>query len=334
VVVRRIEPGLNAHAAGLRVGDVVTGYARVEIRSLDDFDAAIRRVNRERSTGELGSEAQLELSYWRAGEPHRTSVKVGRLGVRFDPGPSGKALAMHRRRAKLPTQALGEARRAAAHRVHDVDELHARTRVSVLGDAASAEEKTVLSGDRAGLAEIEKVMPGAVVHFACVAHAGTAHRASSANLVLTTPANPTARDYGFLDAQHLHGGRTPSPWPGTLVVLQRCVVETELTLQEGFLQAGANGVVTTLWTTDPVSSAFLFAEFYAALADRRTESVRRALSLARAKTRSATLADVCQRLAVTADEIARDLPRLGAAKATDRPFVHPHYWSGVVMVGR
>lgn len=118
----------------------------------------------------------------------------------------------------------------------------------------------------------------AVLHFA--AHARpNAHRPDFAHVALA----PDGEDDGLLHAYEIRN----LPLPGSLVVLSACesaagrVVggEGPLSLSRAFLQAGASGVVATLWPVGP-AAADLMETFYRELArGRPTADALRAAKL-------------------------------------------------------
>ncbi len=343
IVVRRVQEGLNAHAAGLRVGDIVTSYARVEIRSLDDFDVAIRKVNDELSSGAIGGEAQLELSYWRDGTAHRTSIRAGRLGVRFDPGSSDVALAMLKRRSKTPEQSFCESQAAVLRATHG-GALRGNRRSSVArGVVAILEnapfEMTSLAGEAATASALVSSSPKAVVHIAAPAYSGVRGNPSSGNIALTQPKESSAKDFGFLTLDSLlHESAVLQT--GALVVLSNCrsfnedaaAASPELTLHWGLCNAGAGQVVTTLWPIDEGCGSLFFAEFYRGLQGKTQRSVDVALREAREQIKNMTAAQAQRRLGLTESEFKSRYPGSGGAAAS--PFAHPHYWAGVVSVGQ
>jgi CHAT domain-containing protein len=134
-----------------------------------------------------------------------------------------------------------------------------------------------------------------------------------------------------------------------LVTLSAC--ETGLTefkqspdeyigLPAGFLQAGAPGVLSTLWAVDDLSTALLMGEFYRHLLVEK-QGIPDALRAAQLWLRGATaakmnLADCFERLYQTSgrrDRNAFRRMRYFRANPDVRPFEHPYYWAGFVFCG-
>ncbi len=101
----------------------------------------------------------------------------------------------------------------------------------------------------------------------------------------------------------------------------------------GFAQAlfvaGARSLVLSLWRVDDVATSILMARFYHELIDRR-RSKAEALHHAKRFLRQLSEAQ-CELL-------REDLGRAGTLEASSaedasRPFAHPHYWAGFVLIG-
>lgn len=138
------------------------------------------------------------------------------------------------------------------------------------------------------------------------------------------------------------------PFRGTrLVVLSAC--QTALTdflqlpdevigLPAGFLQAGAAGVVGTLWPVDDLSTALLMVRFYELHLETRL-SPAQALGKAQIWLRDATASEIlvwCEgRSRGTGNRgiAAAVALRLGLEEPEYRPFADPFYWAPFVFVG-
>jgi CHAT domain-containing protein len=137
-----------------------------------------------------------------------------------------------------------------------------------------------------------------------------------------------------------------------LVVLSAC--ETGLSeinslsdefvgLSSGFLFAGCNSVIGTLWTVSDISTGLLMAEFYRLLKlqeqTQRQTDVAIALKQAQHWLRTLTLEQLeAQRMTLPAamgDNFDHDLKRLKRNhSASDCPFSSPFYWAAFTAVGQ
>ncbi len=110
-----------------------------------------------------------------------------------------------------------------------------------------------------------------------------------------------------------------------------------MALTWGFLHAGADGVLATLWPVNDVSTVILMEDMYRGLLD---EGLSRSAALRRAKHTLRTMPRrvVEQRLSamnLAADTLTRS-SRAGAPVAQrpdDHPFEHPYYWAPFILVG-
>ncbi len=119
-------------------------------------------------------------------------------------------------------------------------------------------------------------------------------------------------------------------------------------LSSGFLYAGCNSVIGTLWTVDDLSTGLLMGEFYrllkqqeqtqpstdVALALKQAQQWLRQLTCAEAV---ATLQRLVPSLAADVQETAKRSIRRSLSEryaADDRPYHHPFYWAAFCAVGQ
>ena len=119
-------------------------------------------------------------------------------------------------------------------------------------------------------------------------------------------------------------------------------------LSSGFLYAGCNSVIGTLWTVNDLSTGLLMGEFYrllkqqeqtqpstdVALALKQAQQWLRQLTCAEAV---ATLQRLVPSLAADVQETAkRSIRRFLSERyaADDRPYHHPFYWAAFCAVGQ
>lgn len=110
-------------------------------------------------------------------------------------------------------------------------------------------------------------------------------------------------------------------------------------LPSGFLQAGAAGVIATLWPVEDLSTALLVGRFYEGYLDRRLKPSS-ALRAAQLWLRNAPVDDVWDTLTAWktkgyyVGDISREfLVNLGKERDSDCPFSSPLYWGGFVHYG-
>jgi len=107
-------------------------------------------------------------------------------------------------------------------------------------------------------------------------------------------------------------------------------------LPTGFIQAGASGVVSSLWRVEDLSTAILMQRFYRNLFEKNMPPGL-ALSKAQIWLRDLTLDDLgkisepIERIS-EADYI-RSMDELFEGAATYKPFAHPYYWAAFIFSG-
>jgi CHAT domain-containing protein len=137
-----------------------------------------------------------------------------------------------------------------------------------------------------------------------------------------------------------------------LVTLSAC--ETGLTefqqspdeylgLPAGFLQAGAPGVVSTLWAVDDLSTMLLMERFYQ---HHLQDGLEIAASLRQAQLwlREVTAGELADRFSaegeailssprMPAEVVSEQYRRFATLPPDDRPFAHPYYWAAFTFSG-
>jgi len=145
---------------------------------------------------------------------------------------------------------------------------------------------------------------------------------------------------GILTAEELLfcGLRAPR-----LVVLSACLTASGLQSASGgilgwrtaFCAVGAENMLMSIWEVDDFAGAVLMDAFYDAL---RTMAPDEALAAAQRYLRSATVGELRRRRWLDAGRLRRigagmeDVRRILARPETSRPFAHPRYWSGYVLL--
>ena len=219
----------------------------------------------------------------------------------------------------------------------------------------------VLAGEEARLSRLEEsVRSPRFLHLAThgIVHAGP--RVYESALALTVPETLSSRDTGFLSLAELLSG-----WGGRLegtelVTLSACRTaqgslqsgEGFVGLSWGFLLAGADSVLASLWDVDDTATALFMARFYSGVLgaheERRTcgarsygagEPMPKAEALQEAKRwlRGLTRVDAereAARLFESQDAGGAAPLRLPpGADGLQRPFAAPYFWGAFVLLG-
>ncbi len=218
--------------------------------------------------------------------------------------------------------------------------------------AAIFDDSISLYQEEASKQALLSSLPGSgYVHFACHGIFDPLEPLNS-HLQLAREETLTLRE--ILDHQHLQGTR--------LVVLSACqtalsefrqLPDEALGLPAGFVQAGASGVVATLWPVDDHSTALLMVKFYEfhlkgnRLSREGPMPPARALRQAQNWLREATteqLSDVIQSHPLLARSCSEAHPSrvlvpprgsilISLEKDQSRPFKNPHFWAPFLLVG-
>ncbi|MFG0275308.1 MAG: CHAT domain-containing protein [Phycisphaerales bacterium] len=225
---------------------------------------------------------------------------------------------------------------------------------------------TLLVGEAAtapNLRAAAMASPPRFLHLATHGMMGSVRRPYEASLALTQPDEPTLEDIGFLTLEEVMG-----EWLGALrgcelVTLSACDTglgvaqgDTVMSLPLGFLAAGADSVLASLWKVDDLATALLMARFYANWLGE-TESAREidgrhfdagepmpklaALREAQSWLRALTAPERDRLVGADPDAIAQESSRgpsarrgrVVASNANDHPYAHPYYWAAFVLYG-
>ncbi len=214
----------------------------------------------------------------------------------------------------------------------------ARLEVDEIGALFTAGPAAGLSGEAATSAAVTAALSGAThLHFACHGQFNLEQPLASA-LALAGADGLSLRHV-------LEGGADLTA--ARLVVLSACesglidvrhVPDEVVGFPAGFLQAGAAGVVSTLWPVDDLSTALLMIQFYTYLWREAAPPVE-ALRRAQLWLRAATNAELSERLgAVQPDGGGAAAARAKFLEFTladpdGRPFEQPFYWAPFIYYG-
>jgi CHAT domain-containing protein len=254
--------------------------------------------------------------------------------------PAARALAP--RRSVAPDHAPGTTSFLGVGNAQPLDApLHfAEQEIIACAAAAGVTEPPDLLGATATREKAIARLPEAtLVHFACHGRFDPASPMGSAVYL----ANGEPLTLGELIDLELPRAR--------LVVLSACetaisdtrfLPDEALGLANGFLHAGAQGVVSTLWPVNDVSTMLLMEQFYrCCFRDRLSPAA--ALQAARLWLRTVGAGDVRSRLAAmlkalhadhrSAAKVSEQYRRFAEMEPDARPFSHPYYWAGFTFSG-
>lgn len=341
----------------LEVGAVKGGWLAA-LRGLVAFDAALDEV-----LPTLWSELMQPLAEQLLGEGTEQSLaallipcgdlallplhaaweqSAGDQGVRrlvLSYAPAARALGAPRRAAPVVTDpttsflGVGNAQPVDAP-------LHFAEQEIVACAAALGAAEPDLVGDAATRDKtVPRLFEATFVHFACHGRFDPANPMESAVYL----ANGEPLTLGELIDLQLPRAR--------LVVLTACetaisdtrfLPDEALGLANGFLHAGAQGVVSTLWPVNDVSTMLLMEQFYLGLVKQRL-SPARALHAARLWLKTLRADDTRDRLAAilktldpdhrSAGKVSEQFRRFAEMKPDARPFSHPFHWAGFIFSG-
>ncbi|GMU83732.1 MAG: hypothetical protein AMXMBFR47_36020 [Planctomycetota bacterium] len=376
-----VEPGGIADAAGLKTGDVLTQYGEIELRSAADLSRAISGSTTPLASQSTAVNPTVSVTVWRDGAERRVTVPAGRLGVRVSPVMMPDALAVARE-LETPVdqrdrvfeyqairQTYGDLPRLPGSRI-EIKLIEGRL------NYGRAIKPVVLLGDDADREALDaRVKQPRILHFATHAIGCDRWRVRDSALVLGSEA---AGDAGLLrlsDLVHSWKGRLN----GTdLVVLSGCqTVGNKATSRDGivgltwgFLYAGADSVIASLWKVDDGATVLLMDRFYENLLGqfdepRGTYAAKTPMSKAqalteakmwlRARTPDANRA-MLARLGLESERLAAARGEAGPGSAsapvnptsapagrvpTDDPatladafdYSHPRFWAGFILMG-
>lgn len=273
VIVAMVQKGSNADDAGIRRGDVLLKYAEHEISTVRDLGAAIQlaKQNKDRIT------STIDVEFWRDGVTRGVKLEKGQMGL--SPYPSRPNIGM--RTIRILDGAVDGTAFSMASTLEQIrlyggelsplqwSEIEALETAAVLGNARLLTNKeATVSHLRA---EVDKQAPR-ILHLATHGLMGSMYRPQDASLAFTIPEQSTIQDNGFLTLKEIAGD-----WIGRLrgcqlVTLSACDTgrgvlqgDTVMGLPLGFMAAGAESVVASLWAVDDQATVLLMTRFYANL---------------------------------------------------------------------
>lgn len=228
------------------------------------------------------------------------------------------------------------------------------TRREVQAIAALFEQKDVFLGGEASEATLADLRSrGVLAHFTVI-HLATHgkmddHTPMNSRLLLSQdrlpdPMDPAALDRPFQDGA-LTAGEVMNTWKldAELVTLSACQSglgrdgggEGSIGFAQAFLLAGGRGLILSMWEVDDRATSLLMTRFY-----ENWLGKRKGLNKGRSKAEALREAKDWLR-GLTSDMVDQELDQISRAPArarhgkpvAARPFEHPHYWAGFILMG-
>jgi hypothetical protein len=339
IAILAVRPNGTAALFGLVAGDVLLEYNGIPLRTASDLKEVPTAAGPRR----------IPIKLWRRGEVRTLEVAAGPLDATLDRDrPAAAVVLADRAAAELlrpRTRGAGLAPLSGTRReVAAIAGLFPPgSATTLLGSEAT--ESAVQERARAG-----KLRAYRFLHFATHGRADPNVAMSSALLLGPEPdhsSDPTALE---TDGE-ITAGQIVQTWDldADLVVLSAC--ETGLGKYAGgegylgFAQAlfvkGARSIVLSQWKVPDHATALLMARFYASLLGRRDglpKPLPKAEALQEAKQWLRNLSveqaqEELKRVRLDPTSATRGGVRTVAPAAAARPFEHPYYWAGFILVG-
>jgi hypothetical protein len=304
VLVTTTPEGGQAHALGIRPGDVLVRYAGGD---LTDPVSLRARIEAAIATGGTGP---FEVRVWREGGLISFEAAPGRLGVTIALEPPPIAGPIFLARSPLVARPIQEELRSGlaplpGTRV-EVGAIHA---VLAEKDGEAVEIVTLLGPDATEVNLFEAVSGARYLHLATHGLVDESETASFSALALAKPMLPVPGNDGFLTLVDLLGKWRAHLKDTRMVVLSACDTQRGhvqrddgvVALPWGFHFAGCPTVVATLWKVSDASTPLLMERFYRDLMAR--------------------------------DGAGRLDALLAAKKALRQTHPHPFHWAPFVLLG-
>jgi CHAT domain-containing protein/tetratricopeptide (TPR) repeat protein len=335
LLVRVVQPGSNAARAGIQPGDVLLAYAGTKLATRDDLTKQVQAAD-PKGTG-------IAIAVWRHSKTLDLTLKPGLLGVQLATGPAAEVILAQRDGDALLRRTRGSAftRLPGTRReVQAIADLFTLKDVFLGSDAS----EQLLDDLRAH----DQLKQFDVIHLAAHGKMDDLIPMNS-RLLLSQDRLPDPLASSSLDQPYSDGavtaGEVMSTWKldADLVVLSACQSglgrssggEGFVGFAQALFLAGGRSLILSLWEVDDRATALLMTRFYQNWLGKRP-------GLARPLPKAEALREAKQWLrALTSDElesaleqISRGIPRPKAGKpVAGRPFEHPHYWAGFILMG-
>jgi hypothetical protein len=347
ILIAAVVPGSNAASSGIKAGDVLLRYSKSKLDAPADLDAAIGKDTAPPGGTSRGA-ASIPVRVWREGKTLDLVVRPGPLGVEISHKPVAQALLAQR---ELDALTRGARKQAFTPLPGTRTEVQAIARVFPKADVLLGSEASEQNLER--LATNGRLREFRFLHFATHGVLDDQSAMHSA-LILSQDQLPDPLEQ-VLAGKPAYNGRLTAEqmlrsWHlnADLVTLSACQTglgkysggEGYLGFSQALFLAGARSLALSLWKVDDTATALLMSRFYENLLGARaglTASLPKAQALAEAKSWLRGLqAEEVQRLAAALPGEARGVVRTrkpSQTPAPTKPFAHPYYWSGFILIG-
>ncbi len=335
LLVRVVQPGSNAAAAGIESGDVILRYDGSKLTKLDELEKRVQAADPK--------VAGMAVAVWRQGKTLNLTLRPGRLGVELEAKPAAEAILAQRQGDDLLRRTRGSAfgRLPGARReVQAIAPLFDRKDVFLGSDAS---EQLL-----ADLHTHGRLSQFSVIHLAAHGRMDDLAPMNSRLLLsqdrLPDPTKISALDQPYFDGT-LTAGEVMSTWKlnAELVVLSACQSglgrssggEGFIGFAQAMFLAGGRSLVLSLWEVDDRATALLMTRFYQNWLGKRdglAQPMPKAEALGEAKQWLRGLTS--EAVEAELSRIARGIPRAKRGQpVVGHPFEHPHYWAGFILMG-
>ena len=337
IALLKVERNGLADLAGLREGDVLLQYNGTELKGAGDLKTV---------PAEAGARS-IPIRYWRRGEVRTATVAAGELGIGHQPGRKAAEFVLARRASDeilhLSTRGMRLERLSGSRR-----------EVEWIAAMFPDDRATILLGEQATESALQRMASNGDLKSYRFVHLAT-HGEADLNIAMGStiflapdpdrPADPTSREAdGRISAQQI-----VNTWDldADLVVLSACESglgryaggEGYLGFTQALFVKGARTVVLAQWKVSDRVTAPLIRRFYENLLGKRPDLTgpmpkARALDEAKRWLRGLDAAQA-ERVLIGADPTRGPVRELKTVPApnSSRPFAHPYYWAGFVLVG-
>ncbi|MFM7150564.1 MAG: CHAT domain-containing protein, partial [Gemmataceae bacterium] len=339
LLLTQVVPNGVAAKANLKPGDVLVSYAGTKLESVEQLGKLI---------ADNAEKKEVTVEFWRESEDKVVprDVAPGRLGVILDREPAREAILAKRKSdtmlAKLTRGEEWAELPGTSIEVAELQKLFGPSGSTYLTRAEASEQNLDALRKKGALKGYK------YVHIATHGQANNVIAFNSKIILSQDRPKATMAPLGepLLDNE-LTASEVMDHWKleAELVTLSAC--ETGLGLQAGgdgllgfaqsFLLAGSRSVCLSLWKVDDRATALLMDRFYQNLVKKK---MAKAVALKEAKDwlKNLSVSEASQRLGTLMEGVSRgsrpareDIAKLPEDKA--KPFAHPVYWSGFVLIG-
>ena len=347
VLIKAVVPRSTASKIGLLAGDVLLEYNGKVVKGKDDFSTDVQS-------------SRVELKIWRGGQQLAARIPSGKLGILIDARPIADAWKAWRSQDPIDIANARDSQwsplpgtRLEARAIQDL----VPSAELLLGSSAS--QQSLMKLAQSG--ELKKFR---IIHIAAHGQAD-ANQPRRTAIVLAQDQLPSPIE----QQQRIVKGEPPiegrmdvgmvlDQWEfdADMVVLSACQTglgkwsrnSGMMGFSQALLQKGARSVVLTRWKVDDGATSLLMRRFYENLLGHEEKPMDRAKALHEAKRWLKRLSK--DEATVLLSNLADALPRgdrgqvMKALQAVDgklqqvgdggeRPYQHPYYWAGFVLIG-